>query len=224
MLEQFKIPAKDRVVVREDRIRTALEAIFLKMGQTEEDARLSADVLVMADLRGVESHGASNMVKRYVAWYNDGHINPRPQVRVLRQSSVTATLDADAGLGLHTGPRAMQIAIEKAAQHGIGAVTVQNARHLGMLAYHAMLPLKHDMIGVCMSSADGRLMLPVFGAEPVFGTHPIAWAAPSRRMPPFVFDIATTQVAGNKIAHAHRIGSEIMPGWLARKDGTPLME
>ena len=228
MLERFKVPEEDRVYVRQEKMRAATEAIFSKMGLSDEDAELSADVLMLSDLRGCETHGVSNMLRNYVQLYGDGKLNPRPNVQVLRESATTATLDADHGLGLHTAPRAMEIAIEKADKHGMGAVSVQNTGHCGMLAYHAMMPLEHDMIGVCMSGGGGTSgrvgMLPTFGAEPRFGTNPIAWAAPAGKMPPFVFDVATTQVAGNKLSLAERVGAKIEPGWLARTDGSPIME
>ena len=228
MLERFKVPEKDRVNVNHEKMRAATEAVFGKMGLSGQDAALATDVLLVSDLRGCETHGVSNMLRAYVHMFGEKQINPRPNVKILRESPTTATLDADGGLGLHTAPKAMEIAIQKADRHGIGAVSVQNARHLGMLAYHAMMPLEHDMIGVCMSGGGGSSgaagMLPTFGAEPRFGTNPIAWAAPANKMPPFVFDIATTQVAANKLQLARRVGAKLEPGWFARLDGSPIME
>ena len=199
MLERFQVPEQDEVVVREDRVRSATEAVFLKMGLGDADAALAADILVLSDLRGHESHGVSNMLRRYVEYYGSGYVKPDPQIRTLRESAVTATWDGDGGLGLQTGPRAMELAMEKAAEYGIGSVAVQNSRHLGMLAYYPLMAVKRDMIGVCMASAGGGLMVPIFGAEPRFGTHPFSWAAPAGKMPPFVLDMATSQVAGNKL-------------------------
>jgi LDH2 family malate/lactate/ureidoglycolate dehydrogenase len=118
----------------------------------------------------------------------------------------------------------MELAIEKAKEHGMGAVSVKNTKHLGMLAYYALQAVEQDMIGVAMVSAGGNIQLPTFGAEPVFGTQPIAWGAPADKMPPFVFDVATTQVAANKLMLARRIGSKVEPGWIAGMDGEPIME
>jgi LDH2 family malate/lactate/ureidoglycolate dehydrogenase len=225
VLERFLVPEKDRVYVRQERMRAATEAIFRKMGQSATDAALSTDVLMLADLRGVETHGVSNMVRTYVKWYSEGIVNPRPKMKVLKETSITATLDHDGGLGLHMAQKSMELAIEKAEEHGVGIVVAKNCRHLGMLSYHAMMPLKHDMIGVCMTGGGGRpMLLPTFGAEPRFSTNPLAWAAPARKMPPFVFDIATTQVAGNKIYLARRVGADLEPGWIAAPDGSPVMD
>lgn len=224
MLERFKVPAADRVYVRQERIRAATEAIFRKVGLDGPGAQQCADVLLTNDLRGVETHGVSNMLRNYVRLYSSGELNPTPNVRVVRETSTTATLDGDRGLGIHVGPDAMRMAIDKAARHGMGAVSMFNSGHLGGCGYHAMLAVEHDMIGVTMTGGGGRSMLPTFGAEPRFGTNPIAWTAPARNQPPFLFDVATTQVAGNKLRLAERVGADMLPGWVARADGTPIME
>lgn len=223
MLERFLVPDKDRVYVTHDKMHAATEAIFLKMGLSADDARLSADVLMTSDLRGCESHGVSNMLARYVDWYGKGEINPAPDIKVTRESDVTANLDGDEGLGLHVLPKAMEMAIEKARKHGTGTVVVHNSRHIGMLAYHAMMPLKHDMIGWCMTAGNPLNAVPTFGAEPRFATNPWAWAIPAETEPPFVFDVATTQVAGNKLRLADRVGAPMEPGWITDMDGAPIM-
>lgn len=224
MLERFKVPEADRVYVEQARMRSATEAILRKVGLDEDGARVTADVLITNDLRGVETHGVSNLLRGYVQRYLDGEQNPRPNMKVVRETSTTATLDGDRGLGVHIGPAAMGMAIEKADRHGMGAVTVFNSGHLGGCGYHAMLAAERDMIGMCMTGGGGTRVLPTFGAEPRFGTHPIAWAAPARKQAPFLFDVATTQIAGNKIGLAKRVGANLLPGWIARPDGTPIME
>ena len=187
------------------------------------DAELGADVLVLADLRGVDSHGVSNMLRIYLGGYQRGEINPRPNISIVRETAATASVDSDRGLGTIVTPKAMDIAIQKAKEVGVGMVTIGNSRHLGMASYHAMRALEHDMIGVCMTSAPPR-MVPTFGAEPRLGTNPIAVAVPARNEPPFVFDAATSSVAQNKIEIARRLGADLEPGWLASDDGTPIME
>ena len=193
------------------------------MGVPPEDAELGADVLVLADLRGVDSHGVSNMLRSYLGGYQRGEINPRPNISVVRETAATASIDSDRGLGTIVTPKAMDIAIRKASEVGVGMVTIGNSRHLGMASYHAMRALEHDMIGICMTSAPPR-MVPTFGAEPRLGTNPIAVAVPARNEPPFVFDAATSSVAQNKIEIARRLGADLEPGWLATDDGTPIME
>ncbi|MDA1278560.1 MAG: Ldh family oxidoreductase [Chloroflexi bacterium] len=224
MLKHFLVPEKDRVLVSEEKARAGTQAVFEKMGLPADEAASCADVLITSDLRGCESHGISNMLRAYINSYGKADYNPRPEVKTVRESSVTATWDGDRGLGLHLGPRAMELAIEKAREHGMGAVAAKNTAHFGMLAYYVLQAVEQDMIGMAMVSAGGSAALPTFGAEPAFGTQPIAWGAPAAKMPPFVFDIATTQVAANKLSLTRRIGSKIEPGWIANLDGSPIME
>ena len=200
-----------------------VQDIFLRMGMSDADAAQSADVLVYADVRGIESHGVSNMLRRYVESFNQGGINPRPNVKVVRELGGAATIDCDKGHGLVVGPMAMNMAIEKAKVHGIGSVTAVNGRHFGACAYHAAMALKHDMIGLAMTTG-GLQVAPVDGAKPLVGLNPIGIAAPTRDEPPFIFDASMSSVAGNKIALAKRLGVKVMPGWIATADGTPIME
>ncbi|HIL30867.1 MAG TPA: Ldh family oxidoreductase [Dehalococcoidia bacterium] len=223
MLEQFKVSHDDAEFVQGDDLKKTVAGIFEKLGVTPEDALLAADVQVLADLRGVDSHGVSNMLKSYITGYQEGSINPRPNWKVVRETPSTATVDSDKGLGTIVTPKAMDIAIQKAKNVGVGMVTIGNARHLGMASYHAMLALPHDMIGICMTSCPPQV-LPTFGAEPRLGTNPIAIAVPAKNEPPFVFDVATSSVAVNKIRIAARLGAEIPGGWMAREDGSPIME
>ena len=223
MLEQFKVSHDDAEFVQGDDLKKTVAGIFEKLGVNPEDALLAADVQVLADLRGVDSHGVSNMLKSYITGYQEGSINPRPNWKVVRETPSTATVDSDKGLGTIITPKAMDIAIQKAKNVGVGMVTIGNARHLGMASYHAMLALPHDMIGICMTSCPPQV-LPTFGAEPRLGTNPIAIAVPAKNEPPFVFDVATSSVAVNKIRIAARLGAEIPGGWMAKEDGSPIME
>ena len=116
----------------------------------------------------------------------------------------------------------MDIAVAKARQTGVGMVTMTNGKHLGMAAYHAMIPLKHDMIGVCMTSCPPTVV-PTFGSIPRLGTNPIALAAPTDKEPPFVFDAATSVIPDNKVHIARRLGVDLLPGWLADDEGRPVM-
>lgn len=223
MLEQFKVRKTDAIMVREASLRETVTSIFEKMGVGESDSVLATDVLVKADMRGVETHGVSNMLRAYVTGYGSGQINPSPNWRVVRETPATATVDSDRGLGIIVVPKAMEIAIEKARKVGVGMVAIRNGRHLGMASYHAMMALEHDMIGTCMTSCP-PVVLPTFGAEPRLGTNPIAVAAPADKEPPFVFDAATSTVAGNKLGLARRNENNLLPGWVADGDGEPIME
>jgi len=223
MLDKFKLKEQDTVIVKQEPLREMVVSIFEKMDVPLDDCRVAADALVTADLRGVSSHGVSNSVRGYVQSYKKGRINPRPQWRILRESPAIASIDSDGGLGIIIAPKAMEIAIEKARNVGLGMVTIKNGRHLGMASYHAMLALKHDMIGMCMTSVPPQ-MIPTFGSEPRLGTNPISLAAPADKEAPFVFDAATTVVAANTITMAFRSGIKLPAGWIADASGTPIME
>ena len=224
MLERFKVPVEDRVYVPVEQMRAATEAIFRAFTLCEEDAVLATDVLMSNDLSGIESHGVSNMLRSYLDRYRSGEWNPRPEFTVTRETPTTAVIDGGRGLGLHVAPRAMDVAIGKAREMGMGAVCVFNVGHMGGAGYHAMRAVPHDMIGVAMSTSGPAYVLPTFGAQPRLGTNPLAWAAPAGEMPPFIFDIGTSQVAQNKMRLAQRVGALVEPGWIAGMDGAPIME
>ena len=223
MLARFHVPEEQAVKVDSEELRKMVVSLFEKVGVPSDDAALGADALVLADLRGVDSHGVSNMLRSYIDGYNAGTINPTPNWTIVRERPATATIDCDGGLGVMIAPKAMEIAIEKAKNVGLGMVTMKNSRHMGMASYHAMLALKHDMIGVAMT-AVGAGVLPTFGREPRLGTNPIAVAVPAGKDHPFVLDIATSIVASNKLSLARRIGSLIPGGYVADMEGTPIME
>lgn len=223
MLEQFHVSESEAVRVGHNALRDTVAEIFEHVDVPNKDARQAADVLVSADLRGVETHGVSNMLRIYVGEYRRGQINPRPMYDVLRETRATANMNSDGALGIIATPYAMDMAISKAKDVGVGMVTISNGRHLGMASYYPMMALKHDMIGVCVTSC-GPSVVPTYGALPRLGTNPIAVAAPAGLQPPFVFDAATSSIAANKIGLARRVGSPLAAGWLASGDGTPIME
>ena len=223
MLDYFKISKEDSVIIDENNLRQVTKEIFLKFELSESNADLCTDVLLHADLRGIETHGVSNMLRTYVQMYQEGKSNPNPNLKIVRESFTTATVDGDGGLGLMTAAHSMNIAIEKAEKYGMGAVAIKNSGHLGAAGYFAMMALSHDMIGWCMT-AGGKGMIPTFGAEPQVGTNPIAIAIPTNKKYPFVFDAAMTSIAGNKIGLLERMNKPILPGWVANPDGSPDMK
>ena len=173
MLERFKVPKEDEVRVPHESLHETVTAIFEKMGVPGEDAAEGADVLVATDLRGVETHGVSNMLRRYVELYNEGALNPAPVLKIVREYPGTATIDADRGLGIMVGRRAMQIAIDKARDVGFGAVTMYNSSHMGAIGHFAMLAAQQDMVGIC-AVGPGAGTVPTFAAEQRFGKRNMA--------------------------------------------------
>ena len=217
ILERFKVPQKDQVLVSEAALRRTVTQIFEKLGVRADDAADAADVLTMTDLRGVETHGVSNMLRAYVRDYRAGKLDPRPGWRIVRESPGTAVIDAERRLGIIVGSKAMRLAIDKARTVGVGVVTVYNSGHFAMQA------AQQNMVGVCFTGA-GLSVVPTFAAKPMLGTNPIAVAAPARREAPMLFDAATSAIAGNKIRLAIRLGSPLLPGWVTDKEGNPITE
>ncbi|MDG0865992.1 Ldh family oxidoreductase [Candidatus Lucifugimonas marina] len=223
MLERFHVPHDEAVHVDIDDMNATVKEIFLKMGMPDADADKAAEVLVYADIRGIESHGVSNMLRRYVESFGENGINPTPKPKIIREMPAAATLDGDGGHGLVIGPIAMEMAIGRAKTYGIGTITANNGRHFGAAAYHAAMAIPHGMIGVAMTTG-GMQVLPVDGAKPMFGLNPIAIAVPTNSEAPFIFDASMSSVAGNKIALAKRLGVDVAPGWITGSDGVPIME
>jgi len=223
MLERFTVPRNDQVRVAEPALRRTVTDVFVACGVPPDEAAGGADVLVSTDLRGVETHGVSNMLRNYVGWFRDGTLQPAPRPILVRETPGTATFDGDRGLGLLLGTKAMQLAIDKARETGVGVVTMRNSGHLGAVGHFAMQAARQDMVGLCMT-AMSLLVVPTFGASPRLGTNPIAFAAPAMTAPYLLYDAATSTIAGNKVALARRLGTTMEPGWIAGPDGTPIME
>lgn len=189
------------------------------MGSTPEDAELAARVLVQADARGVDSHGVARL-SGYVRLWENNRVNTRPEVKLVHETPTTGTVDGNSGLGLVAGPKAMQIAIEKAEKYGSGWISVKNSNHFGIAGYHAMMALEKDMIGIAMTNAS-PLVAPTFSADRLLGTNPIAVAIPALHEPPFVADFATTTAANGKLEILQRKQENAPEGWIQDKTGLP---
>ena len=193
--------------------------MLLKIGCPQEDAQLATQVLLSADLRGVDSHGVARL-SGYVRLWEKGRINAKPNVKVSYETPSTAVVDGDGGLGLVVAPFAMKIAMEKAKQVGTGWVSVKNSNHYGIAGYHAMMALEEDMIGISLTNAS-PLVAPTFSKERLLGTNPIAVAIPAREEPPFVADMATTTAANGKLEVLQRKNLDTPTGWVQDKFGKP---
>jgi len=192
-------------------LRVFSTRVFLHFGVSEEDAAQAADVLARADLRGIDSHGVARL-HTYFDLLSVGRINPRPQIKVVRSTPSTATIDGDNGLGLVVGPHANRIAMDMAEKCGSGWVSVCNTNHFGIASYYVLEALERDLIGWAMTNAT-KLVAPLWGAERMLGTNPIAVAFPGKQEPPIVIDVATSAVAFGKIEIARRNGDVIPTGW-----------
>jgi L-2-hydroxycarboxylate dehydrogenase (NAD+) len=191
--------------------------VFIHFGVPESDARQAADVLAKSDLRAIDSHGVARL-HTYFDMLEMGRINPKPKIKIAREKKSVATVDGDNGLGLVVGPKANEIAMDKAEAHGSGWVSVCNTNHFGIAGYYPLKALERDLIGWAMTNTT-KLVAPLWGAERMLGTNPIAIAFPGYKEPPIVVDMATSAVAYGKIEIALRKKSAIPRGWIADKNG-----
>lgn len=223
MLERFKVPEEIAVRVQEQDMRQTVECIFGAMGMPSDQAEAAADVLLYADIRGIDSHGVSNMMRAYVAMFRAEHINPTPNLQRVVDHKAAIQFDCDRGLGLAQSKEMMDAAIERARDTGVAVVTASNGQHYGACAYYAHLGVDSDMVGISMT-AGGLLVAPTYGAERMLGLNPLGIGAPSDKEEPFIFDASMSSVAGNKIELLRRVGGHVLPGWVTDSDGNPVME
>lgn len=199
-------------------VREQIETILQAWGMSPELVSPTVEVMFETDLRGIDSHGIA-MLPLYNQLRASGKINMQPVIEVVRDAGVLALIDAGGGLGHPAASRAMQLAIEKAKAQGMAAVGVRNSNHFGAAGAYALMAAREGLIGICMTNAGSRAIVPTRAKAPVFGTNPIAFAAPAGRNDPFVFDMATSTVAVGKIKLAVYAGKEMPDGWVVDEEG-----
>jgi LDH2 family malate/lactate/ureidoglycolate dehydrogenase len=205
------------------RIQGQLTAVLCAWGMSEEHAATTAQMMTETDLRGVDSHGIS-MLPTYDKELRSGRLNMRPAWKTLREGPATALIDADASLGHPVSVHAMNLAVDKCREIGVAVVSVVNSHHFGAAGCYSKIAADRGVIGMVTSGTRGVTMVPTFGAEPVMGTNPLAFAAPARRNPPFQLDMATTTVAAGKIK-VHKLNHKPLPsGWVVDGDGRPVTD
>jgi LDH2 family malate/lactate/ureidoglycolate dehydrogenase len=193
--------------------------VFRKMGCSEHDSGIIADVFLAAELRGHPSHGMIRIKDYYELW-RSGRINVDPEVRIVHETPSTAVVDGDNAVGMIAARKSMEIAIKKASTAGTGWVATRNSNHFGIAGYYSMMALENDMVGICLTNAN-PLVAPVFSISRMMGTNPIAVAIPAMKQPPFIADFATTPVARGKLAVAEKKGEKVPFGFVQDKNGNP---
>lgn len=218
VMEMFEKGYVDENYVRvsRDGLFSFIVRVLTKLGVSKEDAKIVADNLIMADLRGIESHGVQRL-KRYVDGILSGGINLKPNIRIVREGPSYALIDGDEGLGQVVGYKAMKLAIEKAKKSGIGVVVVRNSNHYGIAGYYALMAAEEGMIGISMTNSR-PLVAPTGGVERFLGTNPISIAAPTKGKP-FLLDMATSVVPIGKLEVYRRKGKPIPKGWAIDSEG-----
>jgi LDH2 family malate/lactate/ureidoglycolate dehydrogenase len=207
----------------EPELKRFVSEALTKVGVTPDDAAIVAEVLVAADLRGIESHGVARLESYYVSRIRNGQLEAKPEVTTVRETPTSLLVDAGNGLGHPTAKRTMDRIIEKAAQTGAAFGAVRNSNHFGIAGYYAMLALPRDMIGIA-STNSVRYGAPTFGRDVLLGTNPLAFAIPAKNEPAFVLDFATTTVPKGKLEVYNRKGKQLNSGWAIDEHGNETLD
>jgi LDH2 family malate/lactate/ureidoglycolate dehydrogenase len=208
-------------VVSADELRTMLIAVYERRGVPADEAAAVADHQVEANLIGHDSHGAIRTVD-YVRRIEKGDIVPGAPFEVEQETATTAVINGNWGFGFVQTARAMRLAIDKARTHGVAAVTIRYQSHMGRLGAYAEMAAAEGMISLITadSGRGPKSVVPYGGAKARLGTNPICFSVPTGGAP-LVLDIATSAVAGGKVAVARNEGVAIEPGLLVDADGRP---
>jgi len=192
---------------------------FLKFGVPKENAENIADNLVLANLRGVDSHGIIR-IPYYIEGIRKNFVKPSSDIHAVKESSNITLLDGGNGLGIPVATRATDLAIDKAKTTGVGVVGVRNLGHVGMLAYYMKKVIRNGFIGFACVNAPA-VMIPLGGRENMFGTNPMCVGFPMDEGSSIILDMATSGIARFKITVAALRGKEIPEGVALDKQGKP---
>jgi L-2-hydroxycarboxylate dehydrogenase (NAD+) len=205
-----------------DVIQQFMVDVFEALGTPPDEAQICADVLIASDLRGIESHGVGRL-KYYYDRIQAGVQFVETKIEVVKETETTALVDGHHGMGHVIAHRAMHLAIDKAKAYGLGAVAVRNGTHFGIAGYYPLMAAEAGMMGLCVTNARPA-QSPTFGTEPMLGTNPIAFAAPSDLDYPFCFDAATSISQRGKVEVAARAEKPLPEGVVIDPEGQPLTD
>jgi uncharacterized oxidoreductase len=195
------------------------KAVLLKKGATDTNAQTVAGLLVRADLTGHESHGVVRLLD-YVTRIDQGAVNPTATGRLVVDAAAIGVYEAERAFGQVAASAAMKIAIAKAGSHGVAAVGVRNAAHVGRMADYAMMAIEAQMIGITMATS-ARAVAPFGGTERFFNPSPLGVGIPAGSHDPFVLDTCMGVCAISKIEQRQARGESLPPGWIINSEGRP---
>lgn len=200
-----------------------IAGLFVKLGAPGDDADTIAEVLISADKKGIDSHGIGRLKPIYIDRIDQGILSPLTRMDLVKETPTTAVLDANNGMGHVVGKRAMQTAIAKAAEYGMGMVAVRNSSHFGIAGYYSEMAADNNMIGITGTNARPSIA-PTFGVENMLGTNPLTIALPTDEDFHFDIDCATSISQRGKIEAYERAGKELPPGWVVTPDGRDMTD
>ncbi len=197
-------------------LRDFCREVFGKIGFNSEESNVITDVLLTADLYGIESHGVQRLIRYYNA-FKEGSINVNAKPVTVFETGVSAVIDAPFSMGQITAKRAMKLAIEKAEKTGVGIVTVRRSNHFGIAGYYTKMAAECDLLGICMTNTEA-IAIPTNGKKAMLGTNPIALCMPADPVD-FWFDVATTVVTRGKLEVYGKNGKALPTGWATDENG-----
>lgn len=204
-----------------EKVRHFSEAVFCYHGLSEEHSKTVVDVLLTADLLGIESHGIQRLI-RYHKALSAGQIQPDVNIITVKETPISATLDANQCMGHISSTYAMNLAIKKAKETGIGMVAVRNSTHFGIAGYYTRMALQHNLAGFATTNTE-QIGVPTFGKQPMIGTNPLAFSMPAEPYP-FWFDSATTVVTHGKIEICQKAGKQLEHEWAVDENGAESLD
>ena len=208
-------------LLKADALRAQVVSVLRAAGSHESEATQVADHLVLANLSGHDSHGVG-MVPRYVDAVLEGGLLPNQNARVLLDSGALLSVDGQRGYGQVVGAQAMQMAIDRARQHGSCILSVANAHHLARIGHYAEMAVAQGLVSIHFVNVLSRpIVAPYGGGDGRFGTNPCCIGIPLRGREPFVLDFATSRVAQGKMRVAHNKGERVPEGTLIDEHGRP---
>ncbi|MFX1568909.1 MAG: Ldh family oxidoreductase [Promethearchaeota archaeon] len=215
--ETSSTPTNDIVYVDPDTLKDFIKEVFIKLEVPEGHAEIIADVLITSDLRGIDSHGIQRC-KMYYDRIKQGIYNPKTKIKIIRDDATTAVLDGNCGMGHVIAYLAMRLAIDKAKKYGLGAVAVRNSSHFGIAGYYSLMAIKEGMIGFVTTNTRPSVP-PTFGAEPMLGTNPLTYGAPTDENFPFLLDCATSIIQRGKVEVYNRLHKPLPHGVIFTNNG-----
>ena len=200
------------------RARCFCEALFAAYGFSIEESKIISDVLLRADLCGIQSHGVHRLV-RYHEEITSSQVNVNAKLEIIHETGISACIEANKAMGQLTGVFAMKLAIEKARNTGCGMVTVRNSNHYGIAGYYTEMAAEEDMTGICMTNTEA-ICVPTFGTQAMTGTNAMALAMPAD---PFIFsyDASTTVVPRGTLEVYRKNGQPLPDQWALDANGNP---
>jgi L-2-hydroxycarboxylate dehydrogenase (NAD+) len=219
---QEAIMSSESVYLPVSTLSSFMKDVFIGCGVPADEAAICAEVLITSDRRGIESHGIGRL-KLYFDRIRKGIQLPTTNFEIIRETPTTAVVDGHHGMGQVIGVRSMEMAIAKAKKSGMGAVAVRNSTHFGIAGYYPLMAVKAGMIGMAFTNARPSIA-PTFSVQPMLGTNPIAFGAPTDEECPFLFDAATSITQRGKFEVLARKGIPAKPGWAIDQNGETITD